>query len=455
MTILGLVTLVAVVAVWFLRRELVQYVLGAAIVFPQTAAVLAGGNGLPVPYLAFATVALLSIPRLLLDVAGLRGRPLRPGRRIVADVAGVGLVVWAAVVTIAGPRIFAGIGVFDPGLGAELQVGRLAPLQPGLDDLAQLGYLVVGMCFVLLAGRVIPVDHRMLATALWVAVALAAIRLVIEPVWPAALIENMPGYWYQTRQGRAAGTFYEPSVLGLYLVAAVGYFGARLLAGPGAQARIPAVIGLGLTGIVVVANRSGTAQLGLVVLVLAGAAVVIVRLVTRPIRRVSGAAVVGALLAGAVALTQLPAILAFTVGSAVEKTDTSSFATRNAANARAVELVLETFGLGVGLGGNRPSSLLLFLASCLGVIGLAAFTIMVVVAVRANRTPGAVGARWGLLGALIGGVVAVPDLSTPLLWVALAACLAPLSRPADPAPVVAGLTRDLTSSSPPTFGRRP
>ena len=137
-------------------------------------------------------------------------------------------MVWAFVITVAGPRVFAGIRVFDPALGVDDQVANMAVLEPSLGNVAQLGYLTLGVIFLLLSGRLFPVDTRLLGGALWVSLVLAAVRMVAEPVWPHALLQNMPGYAYATPE-RLSGTFYEPSVLGLYLVAAACYFGVRLL----------------------------------------------------------------------------------------------------------------------------------------------------------------------------------------------------------------------------------
>ena len=122
--------------------------------------------------------------------------------------------------------------VFDPALGVDNQVGNMSVLEPSLGNVAQLGYLTLGVLFVLLSGRLFPVDTRLLGSALWVSLVLGAVRMVAEPVWPHALLQNMPGYAYATPE-RLSGTFYEPSVLGLYLVAAASYFGVRLLR-PGA-----------------------------------------------------------------------------------------------------------------------------------------------------------------------------------------------------------------------------
>ncbi len=217
-TVLGIVTVVAIAGVWLIKRPWTQLVVGATVAFPQTAAIVVDGNGFPLFYLAVVELAILSAPGLLMSVA----RPQRSESaraRFPADVVAVALVIWATVITIAGPRIFAGTRVFDPALGVDTQVGNMSVLQPTLGNVAQLGYLTLGIVFLLLAGRFFPVDTRLLGSALWVSLVLGAVRMVAEPVWPHQLLQNMPGYAYATPE-RLSGTFYEPSVLGLYLVAA-------------------------------------------------------------------------------------------------------------------------------------------------------------------------------------------------------------------------------------------
>ena len=143
------------------------------------------------------------------------------------------------------------------------------------------------------------------------------------------------------------------------------------------------------------------------------------RLQARPLLIAGALAVTGA------AITQVPAVLAYAVGMVETKRESFSFVARGASNQRSLEIVLDTLGLGVGLGGNRPSSLPLFVVSCLGIPGTALLIAVVVIAiVRAVRT-GQITSVWALLGGLTAGTVAVPDLSTPLIWVALAACIAP------------------------------
>jgi hypothetical protein len=421
-TVLGIVTLVAIVGVWLVRREWTQYVVGATVAFPQTAGVIVADNGFPLFYLAVVVLLVLAFPHALLGLSRL-GRARRARReRMLPDLVGVALVVWSAVISIAGPRIFTGMRVFAPELGVDAQVVNMATLAPSLGNIAQLGYVAMGVLFLLLAGRLFPVDARLLGSALWVAIVLAAVRIVAEPAWPHALLQNMPSFHYATPE-RLSGTFYEPSVLGLYLTAAAGYFGARLL-WSGAAGRVAALVALALVAVDFVRNGSGTALLGLAILFALAGVVALVRQLRSGRFGVRPLAIVGAIVVVGAALTQIPVILQFTVGSAASKADSDSFVARTASNLRSWQVFLESAGLGVGLGGNRPSSLAMLILSCLGVIGFVLVAVLVVIALRRALLHRQIEpAGWGLAGVLVAAIVAVPDLSTPAIWIGLAACL--------------------------------
>ncbi|MEO5920956.1 MAG: hypothetical protein ABIQ01_07420 [Pseudolysinimonas sp.] len=447
MTVLGIVTVVLIAAVWVVARRWTQLAVGATVAFPQTAAIVVDGNGFPLFYLAIIELAVLCAPQLLMAAAR-RRRDGPPSGRFASDAIAVALVVWAAVITIAGPRIFAGMRVFDPALGVDNQVGNLSVLEPSLGNIAQLGYLTLGVLFLLLAGRLFPVDTRLLGSALWVSLVLGAVRMVAEPVWPHQMLQNMPGYAYATPE-RLSGTFYEPSVLGLYLVAAASYFGARLLIRPGARAKVVALIALVLVGIEFVANGSGTALLGLVIVAAAAAAVLLVRQLRSPQFGVRPWAIITSTLVLAAGLTQLPALYELTIGSAERKASSFSYLARGLANQRSWQIFQETFGLGAGLGSHRPSSLFFLVLSCLGFVGTVLLIALVIAALRAAaRTPLAAPAGWALLGILVSGVIAVPDLSMPVIWIGLAASLAAGLPSRVPAPGSASPDPELLAGTP-------
>ena len=433
-TVLGVATVVVVGAAWLFRREALQYILAIAAVLPQTAGVILGDKGFPLFYLALAMIAVLGIPRLLMAIArpGTVDDTLTPRRRLV-DVLAVGLVVWAGVITFAGPRIFAGLPVFDPSLGVDVQVDALTPLAPTLGNLAQWGYLLLAVVFLLIAGRLFPVDRRIVGVLVWATVLLAGSRLALGGAWPLALFQTMPGLPYQNGD-RLAGTFYEPSVLGMYLTAAAAYFGAQLLTGRRTWPRVTALAGLALVAVEFVANGSGTALVGLALVAGIGAVVVLAGVLRARRMRLRPLLIAGGLVVVAAGITQLPLVLEYALGMVQTKTESWSWVARGASNSRSAEIVADTLGLGVGLGGNRPSSLPLFVVSCLGIPGSAMLIAIVVIALLRAARSGQVTSVWALLGGLTAGAVAVPDLSTPLIWVALAACIVPAIPAAAPEP---------------------
>lgn len=428
MTVLGIATAVAVIGIWFLRREWTQFVVGATVVFPQTAALVVGDNGFPLFYLAVVLIAVLSIPYLLLGLAHpgtVRAIASRRGFR--PDLLALCLLAWAAVITIAGPRMFAGMRVFAPDLGIDNQVDNMAALAPSLGNIAQLGYLAIATVFLLLAGRLFPVDARLVSTALWLSVVLAAARLVLEPWWPHALLQNMPGFNYATPE-RLSGTLHEPSVLGLYLTAAAAYFFAKL--GKGGRARVGALVGLSLVAVDFYANNSGTAILGLGVIAAMAAGVAIFRLVATSRIGVQPWAIVIGVTVSAAAITQLPLLYSLTVGYAQDKVGSGSFFARGASNLRSWQIFLESYGAGIGLGSNRPSSFFFFVLGCLGVVGVGLLVALIWSALKlAGRGSRFGAAGWTLLGVVVAMTVAVPDLSAPLLWTSISACLAAGYRP--------------------------
>ncbi|MDP3207917.1 MAG: hypothetical protein Q8M65_02105 [Rhodoglobus sp.] len=425
---MGLLTIVAVLTVWYLRREWTQYVVAATAVFPQTAALILGKNGFPLFYLAIVLLLMLAIPNILYAIARPEyGASLSSRRWSWPDLISITLVAWAAILAFAAPRIFAGVQVYGPELG--IGAVETIPLEPTLGNLAQLGYLTLAIAFLVSAGRLFPVDTRIIGATVWLTIGLATLRLIGEPLSPHDVVvtlrqalQNMPGFNYATPE-RLSGTLHEPSVLGMYLVVAAAYFVARLRF-PG-RPRVMAIIGLGIVVVDFVFNQSGTAQLGLGALLALGLLAGAFRLARTSRLTLAPVRLGLSILVGGLALAQLPLVYALTVGYAAEKTQTDSFSERGASNLRSWQIVIETFGVGVGLGSHRPSSLLFLVVSCLGLFGLGLLTALVVLALRrVSRILPARPAGWAAVGAIAAAVIAVPDLSAPLLWITLTACFA-------------------------------
>jgi hypothetical protein len=108
-------------------------------------------------------------------------------------------------------------------------------------------------------------------------------------------------------------------------------------------------------------------------------------------------------------------LLDLTVG----KQDSSSYINRLASDAYAIDLVIQTKGLGVGMGSNRPSSMLTSLLSTVGVMGLVAFLVtFVMLLMNAGRQNSWI--RWVGFALFIDIAFSDPDYTSPLIWIFLA-----------------------------------
>jgi hypothetical protein len=118
----------------------------------------------------------------------------------------------------------------------------------------------------------------------------------------------------------------------------------------------------------------------------------------------------------------LPIVADFVETSVNEKVGSPSFTERSSANSVSLGIFIDTFGLGVGLGGNRASSFVPSLLSTTGIIGTLLFVAAVATLIRRSAPvreyrP----VVWALVGLLVVKVVSGPDLSdtTGVLWISL------------------------------------
>jgi len=108
-----------------------------------------------------------------------------------------------------------------------------------------------------------------------------------------------------------------------------------------------------------------------------------------------------------------------------------SWAVRLVADMYALQVTYNTFGIGVGLGSTRASSLVSTMLSTIGVAGFASFIIMIWRFFQ-NELGDYFWLKWAALGMILNMAFGVPDLSFPLLWVPLALiarAAQPLNRP--------------------------
>ncbi|GIT80784.1 hypothetical protein LLS1_24530 [Leifsonia sp. LS1] len=439
MTALGVVFLLGALACLAFRRDAFVVVVAASAGVPASAAITVGSISIS-PFQMLGVICAIAL--------------LFTARRVSGGAGHVPMVMftaWCVLITAAGPLIFAGLDVLPARKGVDIAVRSPEALTYTVSTIAQTVYLLIG--FAVIVYFVVTKRSPLLAAIpLAVGTVLSSLRIVSGLVgvrWPAWIFDNATNVIYADETSRARGVLAEPSELAGFSLAALAFgvaccvssrVSVRLL---GAGLSLLALMNLLLSG-------SGTAVVAGAVLAAIAGVVSILRAVREDSPRViwlslvALALILGAVLAGNRLASWATDIVTRKVGSA-------SMGFRSSADSFSLEIVRQTFGLGVGLGGNRPSSFALMLLSNVGVVGFVLLAVAIAALVRhAYKARSAVPACWSLVGLLIAKIIGLPDLSTPILWVLLAACAAAVWTTQDRQP----LTRRTLPSVPSTIPSR-
>ena len=401
-------------------------------------------GGYIVPIIPYYWITILIALRLLIDVAS--GRKIHiPYALKLPGIVFLSFIIYGTLSILVLPRVFEGIPVYDPRKGIDPQYLNLTPLQFSLSMAGQVVYLWINaltLAFVVMHGNRTGILEKFSMQITWagtLAVVLAVLQFlawIIGIPFPYWLLNNVDGWslgymQYLGEVKRINGSFTEPSYLASFLLGFVAFL-LRLWIGRGGW-------GLGILLVFSLAalllTTSTTAYVGLGVLLILYVLHGLFSLVkTRAfhVRYLVGLGLlVSLIVVGFLGLFTLESVEQVVRSAILEKGQSGSYIHRTAADRRAIEIVLETAGLGVGLGGNRPSSFLAWLLSNVGIVGTALFALWVLFMVQAAsrecqecETAGRClvisAAIWGLLGHLIAKVISQPDLSFPTLWIWLA-----------------------------------
>ncbi len=395
--------------------------------------------GLPPFYMVAVLIAL----RLVMLLK--RKRKILPSLNDPMRGAAVLLVAfwaWSFLSAFLMPQIFAGMPVYSPREGLNIEFNDLAALRWTMSNLAQAFYLTLDVAAVLYALHVVKTEKQsgQLATAfywaIFIAVGAGLLQRVAPSSFPYEVFNNNPSYYQGFDQEidgfrRISSTFAEPSFAGSYLSAvAVGLLASYL----GGKRSFRKLLVL-LPVIAVLVDTTATTGY------IAFAASFFLLLIyfnpmSKKTKSESSAfkgwiGILAALSIGAAALFLNPALFDAVSAVTVEKMGGWSFFHRLAADIYALTLVKNTYGMGVGLGSNRPSSLLMALLSTVGLVGTGLFGMMLYKI--AQLYPGRRAsshihvACWALLGLLIADAIGVPDPNRPALWGMFVMVLAELS----------------------------
>lgn len=322
------------------------------------------------------------------------------------------------------PFLFRGLPVFGPEQTIDDNFIHPTSLHFQFANVIQSSFLVLNVLVVIAAakeGLHVSAAHQAFKWLSYIAFSVVLLQALFFRVglpFPEKLLVNNPGYGLvqmNVNQVRPAGTFTEPSMAGAVLASILAAFLWKYFEGQSSIARclLPAAACL------LVASSSS---------LLAACIAVGILVLTHPVIRLpwfikittlKRLSVFFLLLAGLAFVMFIPSLRTILLAQTIEKSESSSALVRFGADAFAFQIALQTYGLGVGLGSNRPSSLLTALLSQVGIVGLVLFIAACVCTFRGLPKDH----RWiGIAGLtlLLAMGFGVPDLSFPALWVMLA-----------------------------------
>lgn len=329
--------------------------------------------------------------------------------------------VWATLITFLGPLLFDGLPIVTTG-ASQLLAGVITT-----SNIAQMSYLALGIATVVLIARSSEAGPGLLGLSLGVAMGLSLWRYLSQSFglpFPEGILDNSPNFTYiETAAGgvqRFRGIFSEPSSLAGSALVALAYSLSRIVHTRGLRRVCVALLVVISVFIGVVSTSTtfiiaGTLMLGVAI-------VVFVVSFLRGRERVSPATgLVGIATLSAVILA-LPLLAQAAVTIVGDKLETESFDERSNSDSDSLAVFVNSWGLGVGLGAGRASSIIPTLLSTTGIIGTAFFAATAAVTIyRSAHLIPYRPAIWGLSAWLVVKVVSGPDLAEPagILWIAL------------------------------------
>ncbi len=328
------------------------------------------------------------------------------------------------------PFLFDGTPVYDPRVSVDDNFISPAHLHFQFTNIVQSVFLALNVLLVITSSRAAQSTKSAQKAFMWSAYFLISVVIVetlffwLGVPFPTKLLNNNPGYSLANINSstlRPNGSFAEPSMAGAVLAAFVAAFLWRYFA----QKENILRAGIAVLACLFVASTSSfmAVFIALVVLLLANPVLRLPWFVR--IDRLKRISVFLASFTLAAVSLLIPAFRSLLLSQTIEKRGSDSALVRLGADAFALNLLIQTHGLGVGLGSNRPSSLITSVLSQVGLVGC----ILFLCAAWKTFWPLPKDQRWigmAALGLMVSMGLGLPDLSFPFLWVLI--CLAVQSR---------------------------
>jgi hypothetical protein len=401
----------------FARPRYLFPLLIASTPFQASTVVSAGSRGIQ-PYYCIAS---LFVIRFLLSRGADQRSSLRP--RSTFALLWIAFVILSVISAAVLPVLFQGLPGFGPEQTMEENALNPTSLHYQVENLIQPVFLLLNVLVVFAAAddwRSIRITHKMFVWSSYFVVLI--VLLQVSFFWcglpfPTKLLNNSPTGFAAMESGqvRPGGSFMEPSMVGAVLAAVLAALLWKYLAGKSGIIRVA----MAAAALLLTASSSSLLS-GVLVVIILGLANPVFRfpcfIRVNTLKRLSGCLV----LAMALALLMIaPGVRAMVLAQTFEKGASGSAFARFAADASAIQITTQTWGLGVGLGSNRPSSLVAALLSQVGVIGFVLFVSAGWSTLRSLPKEH----RWigmAAVGLLLSMAIGLPDLSFPFLWILFA-----------------------------------
>lgn len=401
-------------------RGRLDWAIGLGLAFPYGWIVTIGSNGINGAYLVGVIAGVVLIVRLLSSRTSARRHV--PGKSLLVLFAS-----YSMMITALAPIVFSGIPVIPMSFAGELGHLTPAPLAISMSNITSLAYLFVGMAIVIYLGTTEKVTAWPLGAALAMSIFLSAWSVVADITavvpFPAGFFDNIRGAVIVESDAlgnpRYRGIFTEPSTLALHSLVTIAFFGLGWGALKSIASKVAGAAAIVAASFTLVISTSSTA-------IVAGTAIggfivahFVIEFVLRR-KKVPIAGFIVGLVAAGVVLGTAPAWVPHLIGGAVDKTLSTSFATRAGGNVFSLSVLASTLGLGAGIGSNRSYALWAHLLSSVGLPGTAMFLAFCWKILKASaHVEEFRGAWWALVALLITGMISGLTLTFGLLWVML------------------------------------
>ena len=365
------------------------------------------------------------------------------------------MTAWAVFASVVMPRAFEGQVFVWPQRATLPYV--IVPLEPSPTAINQSIYLVLNCLFVVLSATYLSRKHLSLGSFIrvyllsgFVVAAVSAWQFISRFTgipYPEDLFYSNPGWAILTEQTiggmpRINGPFSEPSSLGGYMASIVCAAGWMLLQGR-RDRMLPWLLAAGLLTIALSTSTTGFAVLAVVSVLVPLVALLrgSTRLLAQIMKIAMPVALCGTILFSTASLL-LPSFektVSDVIDGTLNKKQSASYEDRTGTDLDSITAMVDTYGLGVGWGSNRSSSLLPGLLAQVGlpgVICLAWFGLGLTRQVAAAHRSGCTaeqslvldGCCGGLVGFLLGALISAPTINSITFFFLLALLIACSTR---------------------------